>query len=133
MESYVVNELILPDYQSKTMKKLLLTVSTFIILAIGALLYIATPYVATPKFIVKNMASTPVIVTAHWRTHTKDLGELAPDTSIEFEVNDEAAMLFNAIHPNGRISDSSPGVYFTSGTLVYAVITDTEIEVATQP
>ncbi|MDX9688805.1 hypothetical protein [Halopseudomonas formosensis] len=113
-------------------KKLLLSIAAFLILGIGALVYLVAPYVATPKFIVKNEASVPVKVTAHWRDKIKELGELSPGTMIEFEVTDEAAMEFKAIYPNGRVASSFPAVYFTSGVVTNAVVTDSSIEVSTQ-
>lgn len=87
---------------------------------------------ATPKFIVKNEAGVPVKVTSHWREKIKDLGELSPGAMIEFEVNDEAAMEFRATYPNGRVASSFPAVYFTSGTVTIAVVTDSSVEVSLQ-
>src|SRR5690606_18920779 len=113
-------------------KKLLLSIAAFLILGIGALVYLVAPHVATPKFIVKNETSVPVKVTAHWREKIKDLGELSPGAMIEFEVSDEAAMEFKAKYPNGEIVSSLPAVYFTSGTVTNAVVTDSSIEVSTQ-
>lgn len=113
-------------------KKLLLTIAAFFILGIGALVYLVAPHVATPKFIVKNEASVSVKVTAHWRENIKDFGEISPGAMIEFEVTDEAAMEFKAIYPNGEIASSFPVVYFTSGTVTNAVVTDSSIEVSTQ-
>ena len=113
-------------------KKLLLAFAVFFILGVGALVYLAAPYVATPKFIVKNESSTPVKITAHWRKNTKDLGELLSGSMIEFEVNDEAAMEFKVTFPNGLVASSSPPVYFTSGTVTNAVVTESSIEVGTQ-
>ncbi len=113
-------------------KKLLLSIAAFLILGIGALVYLVAPHVATPKFIVKNEASVPVKVSAHWRDKIKDLGELSPGTMIEFEVTDEAAMEFKATYPDGRVTSSFPEDYFTSGTITNAVVTDSSIEVSTQ-
>jgi len=62
----------------------------------------------------------------------KDLGELSPGSTIEFEVNDEAAMEFKATFTNGLVASSSQPVYFTSGTVTIAVVTESSIEVSTQ-
>ncbi|ASF17195.1 hypothetical protein K5M76_17080 [Shewanella xiamenensis] len=112
--------------------KLLLSIAAFLILGGVALVYLAALHVTTPRFIVKNEASVPVNVTAHWRDKIKDLGELSPDTIIEFEVTDEATMEFKALYSNGRITSSFPAVYFTSGIVTIAVVTDSSVEVSTQ-
>lgn len=113
-------------------KKLLLSIAAFLILGIGVLVYLVAEYGAAPKLIVKNEAGVPVKITAHWRDKIKELGELSPGTMIEFEVTDEAAMEFKVIYPNGRVASSSPAVYFTSGVVTDAVVTDSSIEVSTQ-
>lgn len=113
-------------------KKLLISIAALLILGIGLLVYLVAPHVAAPKFIVKNEAGVPVNVTAHWREKIKDLGELSSGAIVEFEVTDEAAMEFKATYPNGRVAASFPAVYFTSGTVINAVVTDSSIEVSTQ-
>lgn len=113
-------------------KKFLLPIAAFLILGVGALVYWVIPHATTPKFVVKNEASVPVKVTAHWREEVKDLGELSPGAEIEFEVADEAAMGFKATYPNGRVASSSPAVYFTAGTVTNAVVTDSSVEVSSQ-
>lgn len=96
------------------------------------LVYLAVPYVATPKFIVKNDTNFSIQITAHWRDKNKSLGQLSPGSELEFEVNDEAAMKFKVEFPEGRVLSSSPAVYFTSGTITRAIITGASIEVSTQ-
>lgn len=109
-------------------KTFLISIGAFLIL--GLVGYLAAAHFATPKFTVKNAASVPV--TAHWREETKDLGELAPGSLIEFEVTAEAAMEFRVTYPNGQVASSSNAVYFTSGTINNAVITDSSVDVSSQ-
>ena len=99
---------------------------------IGILLFTVAPLVATPKFIVINESRETVAVQAHWRETIRDLGDIPSNGRIEFEVNDEASMNFVATFPNGEIITSSPAVYFTSGTVTYAVISTTSVDVSTE-
>lgn len=112
-------------------KKLLLSIAAFLILGIVTLVYLVALHVTASRFIVKNEASVPVKVTAHWRDKIKELGELLPDTMIEFEVTDEATMEFKALYPNGQIISSFPAVYFTAGVVTIVVVTDSSVEVST--
>ncbi len=100
--------------------------------AVGALAFLAAPYVATPVFTVTNGSNVSVEVSAHWREETKILGKLDPGSELEFEVNDEAAMEFKATKPDGSVLTSAPPVYFTSGTSTTAVVKESSIEVSTQ-
>ncbi len=111
-------------------KTFLISIGAFLIL--GLVGYLAAAHFATSKFTVKNAASVPVTVKAHWREETKDLGELAPGALIEFEVTAEAAMEFRVTYPNGQVASSSTAVYFTSGTINNAVITDSSVDVSSQ-
>lgn len=112
--------------------KLLLAITALFIIGVGILIYLAAPFVATPKFIVKNESSATVKVTAHWRGKAKVLAGLSSDSQLEFKVNDEAAMEFKAAFPNGLVLSSAPAVYFASGTVTNAVVTDSSIEVSAQ-
>ena len=113
-------------------KKLSIGIAAIFIIGIATLAYIVAPYVATPKFIVKNETSSSVQVSAYWREESRDLGQLSAGSVLEFEVNDEAAMEFKATFPNDKVLSSSPAVYFTSGTLTKAIIAESTIEVSTQ-
>lgn len=88
--------------------------------------------VATPTFTVTNKSEVNMQVTAHWRQEVKGLGELTPSDEVQFTVNDEAAMVFKAVKPDGSVLSSEPAVYFTSGTSTSAVITGSSIEVNTR-
>ena len=112
-------------------KKVLLAITILFMLGIGMLFYLVAPLVATPKFFVINKSDVTVSVTAHWREKVKDFGKVPAGSKIEFEVKDEAAMVFHVTFPNGMVVSSSPAIYFTSGTVTDAVITESTVEVST--
>lgn len=115
-------------------KKVLLAIAALFIIGIGMLLCLVAlaPLVVTPKFSVINESDETVTVTAHWREKVKNLGTVPPGSEIEFEVDDEAAMVFQVTFPNGMVVSSSPAIYFTSGTVTNAVITGFTVEVSTE-
>lgn len=113
-------------------KKLLFATVAILVIGAGSLVYFAAPYVATPKFVVKNESDISVEVTAHWREQIKSLSNIPAGSERVFEVNDEAAMEFRAVYQNGLVITSSPAVYFTSGTTVIAVVTESAVEVSTE-
>ena len=117
---------------SFVLKKILIGITVVVIVGVGALAYLAAPFVATPRFIVKNESNVSVRVTAHWREETRTLGQLSPGDELEFEVNDEAAMEFQAVSTSGLALSSKPAVYFTSGTVTSAIITESSIEISTE-
>lgn len=112
--------------------RLLIATSILLSVVIGIFLFSVAPLVTTPKFIVINESRETVAVQAHWRETIRDLGDIPSDEMIEFEVNDEASMNFVVTFPNGEIITSSPPVYFTSGTVTYAVISSTSVDVSTK-
>jgi len=95
----------------------------------GSVAYFAASYVATPKFIVKNESDVNVEVTAYWKQQSKNLGSILAGGEQMFELNDEAAMEFRVAYPDGQVITSSPAIYFTSGTTVIAVVTESAIKV----
>ncbi|HTF94863.1 MAG TPA: hypothetical protein VL995_01905 [Cellvibrio sp.] len=108
-------------------------ISVIIFLSIVALVYLVASYEdSVPKFSVKNAASVPVHITAHWREERKSFGVLSPGGELEFEVNAEAEMKFEAEFPNGTVISNSPAVYFTAGSIVNVVVTESSIEITTQ-
>ena len=113
-------------------KKLLFAIVAILAIGAGLLVYFAAPYVATPKFVVKNESGVSVEVTAHWREKSKRIGSIVAGSKRVFEVNDEAAMEFRAVYPSGQVVTSSPAVYFTSGTTIIAVVTESAVEVSAE-
>ena len=113
-------------------KRLLFGTIATLVIGAGAVVYLAVPYFSTPKFVVRNESGVSVEVTAHWKGQSRNLGSLSVGSERVFEVNDEAAMEFRAVYPSGQIITSEPGVYFTSGTTVIAVVTGSSIEVSTE-
>ena len=112
-----------------------LPLSIFILIALGfvTLVYLVKSYEASvPKFSVKNETSAPVLITAHWREERKSFGVLSPGGELEFEVNAEAEMKFEAEFPNGTVISNSPAVYFTAGSIVNVVVTESSVEITTQ-
>ena len=95
----------------------------------GSVAYFAASYVATPKFIVKNESDVNVEVTAYWKQQSKNLGSILAGGEQMFELNDEAAMEFRVAYPDGQVITNSPAIYFTSGTTVIAVVTESAIKV----
>jgi hypothetical protein len=113
-------------------RKVLLGISASLLVGLGALAYLAAPYLATPRFSVLNATRNPVQVTAYWRNESKLLGTIAPNQEVEFTVNAEAAISFKAKYENGK-EVASEGMYFTSGTSIEAKITGTAIELRYEP
>lgn len=97
-------------------------------LVIGAVIYFVAPSFADPGFIVANAASGNVRVTAYWRDNKKVIGLMKPSVEVRFSVEDEAAMWFSARYEGGRMAESME-IYFTSGVVVNATITDSGISV----
>lgn len=111
------------------LKKTLLAVSALVIVGMIALMLLFQPYVATPKFRVENISGHLVQVTAHWRDEEKEIGGLKPGGIVMFEVNDEAAMSFHIVYPDGSV-ETTKEIYFTSGTTVYVQINDKGVDVS---
>lgn len=57
------------------------------------------------------------------------LGDIEPHEQLEFRHNGEADMTFNARFPNG-VSVSSKPIHFKNGTIVYAQVSRSGIEVS---
>ena len=104
----------------------ILTVAVAVFFAV--LVILAVPSFFDPAFEVVNTTTQPVFVVAEWRNEEKELGNIAPMSSYEFSVNDEAAMKFRARYPRGAETESEP-IYFTSGVQVIATITSDAIKV----
>lgn len=113
-------------------KKALFGIAVVVIVCVGALVYIAAPYLTTPTFSVSNSSASPVSVIAFWRDKSKDLGLIAPGEVIEFEVNDEAAIKFKAKYSSGK-EVISEEMYFSSGLSIDATVTETGIELNYEP
>ncbi|MEQ8835402.1 hypothetical protein [Haliea sp.] len=94
----------------------------------GVLVILAVPSFFDPAFEVVNKTTLPVFVVAEWRNEEKELGNIAPMSSYEFSVNDEAAMKLRVRYPGGAETESEP-IYFTSGIQVIAMITIDAIKV----
>lgn len=61
-------------------------ISVIIFLSIVALVYLVASYEeSVPKFSVKNAASAPVHITAHWREERKSFGVLSPGESLNLK------------------------------------------------
>lgn len=86
-----------------------------------AMVTLAIPSFFDPEFEVANNSSGTVSVVAAWRSHEKMIGNIAPMSSYEFSVDDEAAMIFRVHYASGKEVESEP-MYFTSGTKVIATI-----------
>ncbi len=108
-------------------KKISRSLLALFIVICGVALYFAAPYFADPVFIVKNVLSEHVQVTAYWKKQTMDLGTIEPSGIKKFKLNDEAAIIFTALYPDGK-KVSSTEMYFTSGTVIHARITKSGIE-----
>lgn len=110
------------------LKKALLAISVFAIIGIVALVTFIQIYLATPKFSIENISPNTVQVVAKWGDKQKDIGELKVRSIVMFEVNDEAAMSFDILYPDGKI-ETTDAVYFTSGTSVYVQINSEGVDV----
>ncbi len=110
------------------LRKPLLFILTPIIVILAAVVIAALLISAPAKFVVSNLDSEPVTVTAVWRDKTKRLGPLPPNTSAEFFVDDEAAMQFEIVRANGT-SVTAGNVYFTSNTMTRVEISHTAVDI----
>lgn len=102
----------------------------FLSAAIGAVILAAHFFSAPARFIVKNLDSEPVKVIAYWRDKTKNIGQLSPNTTTEFFVDEEAAMTFEITRSNGTAAILRD-IDFTSDTSTRVEITHTQVEVKT--
>lgn len=110
------------------MRKTLIFILLPLLLIIGAVMLTAH-FVSSPaKFIIKNLDTEPVKVVVHWRDKTKNIGQLSPQTTTEFFVEDEAAMKIDIARANGT-AVSAGDIYFTSNTTTRVEITRNSVEV----
>ena len=111
------------------MKKVLLSIITFVALALAGLFLLLVLFFESTKVRVENIASEPVHVTALWRDKKEALGELRTGSIVVFEVSDEASMSFLISYKDGR-AVTTTGVYFTSGVNLYLLIEDRSTNVS---
>ncbi len=102
--------------------------NTIALLGLVALAISAIPSFLHPKFEVTNSAAETVSVTAVWRNNEKELGDIPPEATQKFAVNDEAAMVFRVSYAKGMVIESEP-IYFSSGMRVIATISNSAIDV----
>lgn len=112
-----------------SVKKYLLVISALIVIGLIAMVISLQLYVTTPKFRIENISTDTVQVTAYWRDKSKEIGELKTGSIVMFEINDEAAMSFEVVYPDGTVKNTT-AVYFTSGTTVYVQINSKGIDVS---
>jgi len=98
------------------------------VLFLGVLLILAAPSFFSPEFEVKNESPGAVSVTAAWRNSSKEIGEIESMSSMNFTINDEAAIIFMVKYDDGKIVESEE-LYFTSGSKVIATISSNGVEV----
>lgn len=99
-----------------------------ILLIIVAVILTAQLLSSPARFIIKNLDTEPVKVIVHWRDKTKNVGQLSPNTSTEFFVDDETTMKFEISRANGT-AVALENVPFTSNTSTSVEITHTSVEV----
>ncbi|MDG4867099.1 hypothetical protein P8631_03705 [Guyparkeria sp. 1SP6A2] len=98
------------------------------LLTLAAVAVLVAPSFFDPEFEIRNASDGPVSVVAEWRGKEKVFAAIAPASTVEFSVEDEAGMAFRVHYPEGGELASEP-VYFTRGTTVIATITENDIEV----
>jgi hypothetical protein len=81
-----------------------------------------------PRFNITNDSAQNVTVTATWSNQSRDLGIIEPGATISLTVRDEASMVFNVRHADGREMASEPA-YFTSGVTIDVSISEDSIDV----
>lgn len=108
--------------------------SIVFLVAIGGatLAYLGMPFLSAPTFEVTNSTGKAVELTVEWRDKMRVLGSITPGKQIEFEIDDEAAITFMTEYTDGSKIRSEP-TYFTSGSVLYAEIRESTIEVSYQP
>ena len=108
------------------MKKTLVLIGSISFIIIGALMFMAAPYLATATFKISNKTNETVSLVATWREQEKNIGSLKAGGQMEFKANDEAAMQFIATFNSNKIISNRP-IYFTSGTKINVEIHDNEL------
>ena len=116
-----------PPYR-KMLSRISKALTAASILFFLALVIFAIPSFFDPEFEVINRSSETVSVFAAWRGGERDIGEILPQSSHRFSVDDEAAMTFRVRFSSGREIESEP-LYFTRGTKVIATISRDGMEV----
>jgi hypothetical protein len=81
-----------------------------------------------PSLNFTNDSAQNVTVTATWSNQSRDLGIIEPGATISLTVRDEASMVFNVRHADGREMASEP-VHFTSGVTIDVSISEDSIDV----
>lgn len=103
-----------------------LTIASLLFFALVMML--AIPSFLDPEFEVINHSPGVVSVVAGWRNSEKPLGNIQPESSSTFSLDDEAAITFTVTYGDGKVVESKP-LYFTSGIKVIANITGEGVEV----
>ncbi|MGM0564318.1 MAG: hypothetical protein ACQES2_08305 [Pseudomonadota bacterium] len=97
------------------------TLNTVAIIGFTGLAVLLLPSFFRPTFEVTNRDNEAASITAHWRQQEKDLGSLSPGETVQFDLSDEAGMVFIARYPDGQHAASEP-VYFSRGLNIVAVL-----------
>ena len=104
-------------------------------LTIVALLFIAAvmvlvvaPSFFDPQFEIRNRSGETVSVVAAWRDKERVFVDIAPASTVEFSVEDEARMAFRVRYPDGRRVETEP-IYFSRGLTGITTITEDGVEV----
>lgn len=99
-----------------------------IVIIISTAYIVVGGFTLGPRFNITNNSTQNVTVTATWRNQTRDLGIVESGSTISLTVRDEASMVFNVRHADGREMASEP-VSFTSGVTIDVSITEDDIDV----
>lgn len=100
----------------------------FLMACIGLSAYLYLFALQVPVFVVKNGSPVEIVLTASWKGQSYDWGTLASGAEREYEVDEEAAIVFMATLPDGKRLVSSPPVYFTHGMVTHVFVSETSIE-----
>ena len=94
-----------------------------IVIVISTAYIVVGGFTLGPRFNITNDSAQNVTVTATWLNQSRDLGVIESGSTISLTVRDEASMVFNVHHADGREMASEP-VSFTSGVTINVSISD---------
>lgn len=110
------------------LRKTLLFILFPLIFIAAAVLLTAHLFSSPAKFIIRNTDSEPVKVVAHWRDKTRNVGQLSPNTTTEFLIEDEAEMAIDIARANGTAVREGQ-IVFKRDTVTRVTITRTSVEI----
>ncbi len=114
------------------MKRALLVISLIVLIGLVAGGFWISKQLFAPMFVLNNHLAVPVRVNAFWREESKELGEIAPNGMLAFDIQDEASIEFQVHYPDGQVQVGNR-IYFTPGLHIRVDIYADQVEVNYRP